>query len=102
MGSGKKLLKDELNELLELQEEIYFIDSQFEEDSYFKDLFKNNENIVCIIVAEFMVNNENDIKKTHIHYDYNYWGSDKFHKILDKYNLMFEWQDSSIGIICMK
>ena len=90
-------LKTELNNLFKF-EQAYFRDSDFDEDSYFKEILERND-YICVICCEFMPMTEQQVNKIHLHYDCKYWGSDKFNEILDKYGLGFEWYDSCIGVL---
>ena len=36
-------------------------------------------------------------KEIHIHYNHNYWGSDRFNEWLNKWNLKWEWYDVGYG-----
>ena len=90
-------LKTELKNLFKL-EQAYFRDSNFDEDSYFKEILEEND-YICLIFCQFSPRTQEEENNIHLHYNYNYWGSDKFNKILDKYNLMFEWYDTCIGVV---
>jgi hypothetical protein len=49
---------------------------------------------ILLICAEYCPSSEDEI--THIHYDLNYWGSNRFNEWLEKHNLHVEWYDTCI------
>ena len=56
----------------------------------------DSQNSILLICAEYSCGTKEDQKLSHIHYNYNYWGSERFNQWLDKYNLEYEWNDPCV------
>ena len=68
-------------------------------DNSFIDSFNN---ALFVINCEFIPKHEEDIININIHYDLNYWGSNKFNQILEKYNLKFDWVNNCSCVVFYK
>ena len=68
-------------------------------DNSFNDRFNN---ALFVINCEFIPKHEEDIININIHYDLNYWGSNKFNQILEKYNLKFDWVNNCSCVVFYK
>lgn len=85
-------IMNEFNKFKYKHEEIEFM-SKYKKFSFYDD------KAIYVIFAEFMVGDEDEIKKINIHYEYNYWGNVKFNEWLSNHNLEFEWFNSCVGLI---
>ena len=47
-----------------------------------------------IIKSDFILHETNDINEVQIHFNYRCTGSNKFKKLLKKFNLKMEWYDN--------
>lgn len=96
------MFKSELNELFKgNSEEAIFRDDKDGMDErliYIKG-FKYNKNIICYIDCEFYLDNDDDVKKVHLHSEYNYGGSKQFNDLLEKYGYELEWDDGCMAYI---
>lgn len=86
-------IKNDLDNLFKY-ERVYLRDSDC-----FNNIMGDEQNdYICVVVCQFCISDE-EIENVNLHYGYNYWGSNEFQEILEKYGLMFEWYDSCIGVV---
>ena len=55
---------------------------------------KDNENGICYVGCKYGLSQDKDEPKPLLHYGFEYWGSDEYNMILEKYNLRMEWENS--------
>ena len=73
---------DELKDLLKL-EKLYTLEETI--NMYGSGI---NDNYQYFINFDDSIN---ETEKYNIHYEYNYWGSSRYHEILNKYGYGMEW-----------
>ena len=101
-------MTNNINECINELKEIFIYENIYLKEDYinnwrwsensFYNKFGNNS--LFVISCEFIPRHEEDI--INIHYDLNYWGSNKFNQILEKYNLKFDWVNNCSCVVFYK
>ncbi len=66
------------------------------EHAFHNDDYERYGDALFVISCEYI---PDDIKKTHIHYDLNYGGSNEFIDLLKRFKLDFEWHEPCLVVI---